>query len=71
MRDAGAVGAVERVGDLDGEFNGLVEGERSFLDSRGERLALDQLHPHVGRPDVVKDADVRMVQRRHGSRRAM
>jgi len=67
MGHAGAMGAVEGIGDLCGEFERLIEGKRALLDAGGQCLALDQLHHHVAGPDIVERADVRMIQRGHGA----
>ena len=67
MDDALAMRLVERVGDLDGDLQRLVERERPFLEARGQRLALEMRHDQVVRAidaaDVVDAADVGMVQR--------
>ena len=47
MRDSGAMRAVERVGDLRGELERLIERERALLDAGRQGLALDALHHHV------------------------
>ena len=63
MQDALAVRGFERVDDVDGGAEGLLERQRT-ADGR----ALEVLHHQVVRTDVVEDADVRMVQRRDGAR---
>ena len=71
MGDSGAMRAVERVGDLGGELERLIERERALLDAGGQRLALQVLHHHVAGAiliaDVVECADVRMIQRCDGA----
>ena len=71
MGDAGAMRAVECVGDLDGEFERLIERESSLLDPGRQRLALHVLHHHVPGAilvaDVVEHANIRVVQRRHSA----
>ena len=71
MDDALAMRLVERVGDLDGDLQRLVERERPFLEARGQRLALEMRHDQVVRAidaaDVVDAADVGMVQRGDGA----
>ena len=67
----GPMRAVERVGDLRGELERLIERERAACDARRQRLALQVLHHHVAGAilvaDVVEHADVRVVQRSHGA----
>src|SRR5215471_11152075 len=69
MNDAGAMGLVERIGDLGAECEYLVERQRSarLLDSIRERLTLEVLHHDVVdavlRADVVDGADVWMLER--------
>lgn len=69
MRDSGTMRTVERVGDLDGESERLIERVCPLLDAGGQSLALHVLHHHVTGAiliaDVVEHADVRMVQRSH------
>ena len=71
MRDALPVRLVERVGDLGGDLQGLVERERALFKARGERLAVEMRHHQVvsavDAADVVNTADVRMVQGRDGA----
>ena len=71
MRHSGAMRAVERVGDLRGQLERLIERQRALLDARGQRLALHVLHHHVTGAvlvaDVVEHADVRMIQRSNGA----
>ncbi len=71
MDDALAMRLVERVGNLGGNLQRLVERERPLLETRRERLAVEMRHDKVVRaidmPDVVDAADVRMVQRGNGS----
>jgi hypothetical protein len=75
MHDARPVRAVEGVGDLDAETEHVVDRERPALNAIRERLALDQLHDEVEivplAPDVVDDADVRMVERGNEPRLAL
>ena len=65
MDDALLVGRLERGGDLPGIPDRLFEGEGAVLQAGRDRLSFHQLHHQVVRPDVVKDTDVRMVQRRN------
>src|ERR1700686_5025801 len=62
MRDALTVRGVERIADLRGAFQSLIQREGSF-----KRLTFDVLHHQVIWSDVVKLADVRVIQRRHGA----
>ena len=55
----GTVRGVKRIEYLAREFDGLVNRQRAF-----QFRALDILHDEVIRPDVVKPADMRMIQRR-------
>jgi hypothetical protein len=57
--DTGAVGAVEGVGELRGELQGLIEGDGALLDALGEGFALNQFHHHV----ALSDVDFRRVSR--------
>ena len=73
MDDAGAVRAVERVADLDGDRQRVVDRKpRRPAQPVGERLAFEILHDEVVElavaADVVDRADVRMVQRRDRAR---
>ena len=67
MDDALAMRLVERVGNLGGDRQRLVERQRPSFQPRGQRLALEMRHDQVVRAidaaDVVDAADVRMVQR--------
>ena len=75
MDQPGAVGAVERRGDLNRTGKGLVACEGALLEPRRQRLALEVLHDQevdagavaVGRlaADIVQGADVGVIQRRH------
>ena len=68
MGDPVAVRLVERVGDLHGDFQRLVQRERSLFESGRERLPVEVRHDDemgaAGFTDVVDAADVRMVERR-------
>ena len=60
------VGLVQRVGNLDGVFECLIERQPSLFQPLLECLALDVLHDEVVNPvlfaDVVERADVGVVQ---------
>ena len=62
MGDALLVRGVERVANLHRVLQRLIDRQRPL-----ERRALDVLHHQVIRPDIVKLADVRMIQRRDGA----
>ena len=61
---------VQRIGDLDGVFEGLIQRQSAFLQTLLERLTLHVLHDEVVNPvlfaDVVERADVRVVQAADG-----
>ena len=68
MDDAGAMGAVERVADLDGQRQRVIDGKaRRSVQPIRERLAFEMLEDQVVElavaADVVDRADVRVVQR--------
>ena len=80
MDDALAMRLVERVGDLAGNPQHIVGRQRSFLQPRGERLALEQFHDEeidlvatlarrsafgAKAADVIQHADVGMVELRN------
>ena len=64
MDHAGAMSGVERGGDLDRDAEGVVHWQPAFLEPRGQRLALQELHDEEGCTldvaDVVQRADVRV-----------
>ena len=72
MDDSGLVRPREPVGDLDGELEEPLHGERAGGEQLAERLALDELHRDVGQrargADLIDRDDVRMVERRHRAR---
>ena len=74
MDDAGLVRDVERRGDLQGNVDGLADGQRAPADQVGERPAVEELHrderPALVLADLVNRADVRVIQRGSGSRLA-
>ena len=57
---------VQRIGDLDGDLERLIERQRTFLQPLGERLALQVLHDQEVDPvlaaDVVEGANVRVIE---------
>ena len=66
MRHAFAVRLVQRVGNLDGVLQHLLQRQRTFQQPLRERLAFEILHHQkinsVLMADVVERADVRMIQ---------
>jgi hypothetical protein len=60
------VRGLERLGDLPGDGEGLVEGERPALQPLGEVLALDELHDEGADAarllEAVDRGDVRVLQ---------
>jgi hypothetical protein len=58
----------KRVRDLNGQLDGLIEWQRTPLESRSKRLTFQILHDEevdaTFMANVVKGADVRMIQRR-------
>ena len=78
MDDAGGVGGVERVGDLDAEADDGADRHRAGGHHFVQRQAAEQLHDEIGAPvrlrrlaDVVDRADVRVIQRRRRARLAL
>ena len=74
MDDPAPVGGVERVGDLDGDVERLVERHRAPLEPSLERLSLEALHHEEVdlplAPHVVDGADVRVAEAGEGPRLA-
>jgi hypothetical protein len=72
MDDPMAMGLVERIRDLDGVAQCAIERQRTLLESGRERLALQVLHDEeldaVLVPNIVKYADVGMIERADGPR---
>jgi hypothetical protein len=64
MDDALSVRGVERVGNLPGDRQRLVERQGAARDAPGEVLALDQLHDERVLFDAVNGRDVRMIEGR-------
>ena len=76
MDDALGVRGLERIGNLNGQIEHLGEPERlSTFQSLPQRLPFEQLHGQQRLPvdvvDLVDRADVRVVQRRGGTRFAL
>jgi hypothetical protein len=67
MHDPVVVRGLQRLGDLSGEWDRVGRRNGVGSDPIGERGALDQLHHQVVLTDVVKGADVGMVQGRNGA----
>src|SRR5438445_3350683 len=70
MRHALAVGLVQRVGNLDGVMQDLIERQWTFLQPLRQRLALQVFHyeeiDSVLMAYVVENANMRMVQAGNG-----
>jgi hypothetical protein len=68
MHEPFGVRAVQRVGDVDGYFQGFIKRQGTALETFGERLALHIFHYEKIRvgfpPDLVRRADVRVTQSR-------
>jgi hypothetical protein len=71
MNDALAVRIGKRGHNLRGIEERRFDWKRPAFQLRCQSLALDQLHHQVVRPNVVKRADVGVVQRRDGPRLAL
>ena len=69
VHDALLVRVFERVGDLPGDLQRLIQGHGALPDSFRQCGTVHQLHHQVIGSDVVKVADVGMIQRGH--RRAL
>ena len=73
------MGRRQRIGNLDGVPQCLIQWEQAAAQPRSERLALDQLHHEilmleaadVGSSDVMQRADVRVIEPRDGARFAL
>ena len=72
MHDCLDVGGFEAVGGLDSQVQYLTHLERVFFDQALQRSALQQLHgdemPPVFLPNLVNGAEIRVIQRRCGTR---
>ena len=73
MGDAGAMGAIEGIADLNGDGDGVCHRQhRRSLQPRRQGLALEVLEHDVVEiavaPDVMNRADVRIVERGNRSR---
>jgi hypothetical protein len=62
MRDPLAMRSIKSVQNLAGVFDGLLDWQRTL-----ERRPLDELHHQVVWTDVVKLADMRMIQSGDGA----
>ena len=75
MRDPFAVGLVQRVRNLDGVVQYLIQRQRTFFQALRQRLAFEILHYQIIKAillaDVVKRADMRMIQAGNGARFAL
>src|ERR1700722_5262264 len=70
MNDSRPVRCFQRFADFHGNFEGLFERQRTLFQSLRQRLSLQVLHHQkidsILMPNVVEDADARMIQRRYG-----
>src|SRR5258708_20545386 len=70
MHDSLGMRGVKRVGDLDTEFQQLINGQWAFLKAAIKRLSFEQFHGDedlsIALRDFVNGANVRMIER--GSR---
>jgi hypothetical protein len=71
-----AMGFIQSISHLHADSQQLLEGELSALQPLGHRLAFQQLHhqefaDRFLAPDVVKDANVRVLKRRNHPRLAL
>ena len=75
VRDPCAVSRIQTVYNLDSVLESFIERQRAFLEPVRQRLALDVLHHEVLdavlASDIMKDADVRMIQLRDRFRFAL
>jgi hypothetical protein len=75
MDDAQPMRRVKAVCELDGDPHGEVDRERTSVEARGERFALEKRHHEVVHaerfPDVVDPADVRVIELGDGTRLAL
>jgi hypothetical protein len=66
VNDAGGVGGVESVGDLNADIEKLIEIDGTIADQMLERLAVEEFHGDEGAAfgfaDVVDGADVGVVE---------
>ena len=67
MDDSALVRELERRGDVCRDREGVLERQRPLLRTIGQRLALDQIHDEIVGADIVKRADVRVIQGRRWS----
>ena len=61
-----AMGAIERVGDLDAGADELARRQRPATEARGQRLALEEFHDQIVHipfaADIEERADVRVIE---------
>src|ERR1700694_5114678 len=63
MRDALAMRGIQRLQNLPGVFDSFLQRKRTL-----QRRSFDELHNQVIRSDIVKLADVRIIQSRDRTR---
>ena len=75
MNNARAMCDLQGLGYFAAHFQRFVQRQRALAQSLGDRLAFEELHHQVIgsvlRTDVIKLANVGMVQRRNGARLAL
>ena len=71
VHDSRTMGALERFGDLRAEAQDVVNRQGAAQKAIGERLTFEQLHHQVPVADVIKRADVGMIQLRNRLRFAL
>lgn len=62
---------VQRIGNFGGVPQRLVDGERSFLQSLGERFSFEKLHHQIVNTllftNIMENTDIRVIERRNHS----
>jgi hypothetical protein len=71
MNHALVVRGFQRIGNLPSDAERFIQWDRSGLDLVSERRSFDYLHHQVVGSDVVKRADVEMIERRGSSSLAL
>jgi hypothetical protein len=64
MNDALLVRGLERVGNLSGDGQGFVQGQRTLAEPLSQSRSLHQFHHQVIGADVIDLTDIGVVQRR-------
>ena len=66
MNDPFLVRGLQRLGNLTRDRQRLFQRDSALFDPLGQRRPLDQLHHQIVGTDIVKVADVGVIQRRDG-----